>query len=255
MRATLDETAWASPWRSRSVAERSALALSLALWGLLAGSWWSGLGVLAVVVGVALGAARVPPRVYARSVAAPWAFIGMGGLAIAVGLGEAPNPLARLGPFYVTAESLSSAATVLARAFAVTAAALLLAATCPMSELLSGLRRIGVPGVLVDIAASTYRMIFLLWSRASAIRRAQEARLGYASWSRALTSVGQLLAAVFLSAWDRARRLESGLEGRGGTGELVAIGPSAAVSARFVWGIAAANVLAAAVVLVGWWGR
>ena len=98
MRVTLDEAAWASPWRSRSVAERSALALSLALWGLLAASWWSGMGVLAVVVAVALGAAGVPPRVYARSIAGPWVFIGLGGLAIAVGLGEAPTALASLGP-------------------------------------------------------------------------------------------------------------------------------------------------------------
>lgn len=255
MHTRLDEAAWASPWRSRSVAERAALAFSLACWGLLAPSWWSGLGVLAVVAAVGLGAARVPPGVYARSLAAPWAFIGFGTLAIAIGLGQAPTPLAALGPFYVTGDSLASAALVLARAFAVTAAVLLFAATCPMSELLAGLRRLGVPAALVDIAASVYRMIFLLLGRASAIRRAQAARLGYVTPRRALASLGQLLATVFLSAWDRARRLEAGLEGRGGTGGLVVLKPAPPVSARFVAGILAANALAAALVALGWWNR
>ncbi|MDO4783738.1 MAG: cobalt ECF transporter T component CbiQ [Propionibacteriaceae bacterium] len=255
MHTKLDEAAWASPWRSRSVAERAALAFSLACWGLLAPSWWSGLGVLAVVAATSLGAARVPPGIYARSLAAPWTFIGLGAIAIAVGLGRAPAPLAALGPFYVTGESLDSAALVVARAFAVTAAVLLLAATCPMSELLSGLRRLGVPAALVDIAASVYRMIFLLLERASAIRHAQAARLGYVGPRRAFASLGQLLATVFLSAWDRARRLEAGLEGRGGTGELVALKPPPPVSARFIAGIFAANALAAALVVLGWWHR
>ena len=90
-----------------------------------------------------------------------------------------------------------------------------------------------VPEVAVDIAAVTYRMIFALLDAASAIRAAQAGRLGYASGRAARRSVGQLCAAVLVAAWDKARRLEDGLAGRGGVAAVPLV-PARAVSTPFV---------------------
>lgn len=255
MRISLDEAAWASRWRHRSVAERAGLALGLALWGLLAPTWWVGTGVLLIIMFVALCVAQVPPPTYLRAVAAPWAFVLLGVVAVAVGIGPAPEALVTLGHFHITTDTLGAATLILGRAFSVTAAVVLLAATCPMSELLSALRRIRIPGILVDIAAATYRMIFGLLDRATTIRQAQTARLGYESVRNSFRSLGQLSATVFISAWHRARRLEDGLTGRGGTGELVALRTANPTTPRFVAAVLVFNAAAAILVVAGWWWR
>lgn len=255
MRATLDEVAWASPWRSRSIAERVALTFGLGLWGLLAPTWWVAIAILVIVLALAFAVAKVSPRTYLIALSAPWVFILIGAVAVAVGFGHGDGALVTFGPFQITSDSLAAAGMIISRAFAVTAAVMLLAATCPMTELLSGMRRLGVPGVLVDIAAAMYRMIFLLLGRASEIKHAQTARLGYSTRKGAIRSMGQLLATVFISALGRARRLEAGLEGRGGTGELVAVRPPNPPSAVFVTGTIVVNAAAASLVFLGWWFR
>lgn len=251
----LDEAAWASPWRSRSVLERVLLTFGLGFWALLSPTWWSAAGILVLVVVIALAIARVPVRTYLLALTAPALFIVLGVVAVVVQIGSAPGALVVVGPFQITASSLVAAGLIAARAFAVTSAVMLLACTTPMTELLAGLRRIGVPGTLVDIAASMYRMITVLSARTGAIRHAQVARLGYASRQGATRSMGMLFSTVFVSAWDRARRLEAGLEGRGGTAELVALRPGNPVSGRFLGWTIVANLAAVGLMAAGWWWR
>ena len=230
MRLTLDDAAWSSRWRTRSTLEKSLVCVGL----LLVAATTTSL-VVAGLVGVcaiALAAvARVPVGVWLRSMIGPAVFIAIGGVTIAVTFGD--GDLVSWGPVGVDEGSASRAALVAGRALAATSAMILLAATTPMVDLLAGLRRARVPEVAVDIAAVTYRLIFSLLDSAAAISAAQAGRLGYASGSAARRSVGLLSAAVLVRAWDRARRLEEGLAGRGGVTSVPLV-PARAVSAPFV---------------------
>ncbi|HBO55343.1 cobalt ECF transporter T component CbiQ [Janibacter terrae] len=230
MRPTLDDAAWSSRWRSRSTLEKSLLCLGL----LLVAATTTSLVVAGLVGVCAVGLAalaRVPVGVWLRAMLGPAVFVGIGAVTIAVTLG--PGDLWSLGPIGVGEGSVSRAVLVAARALAATSAMVLLAATTPMVDLLAGLRRARVPEVAVDIAAVTYRMIFALLDAASAIRAAQAGRLGYASGRAARRSVGQLCAAVLVAAWDKARRLEDGLAGRGGVAAVPLV-PARSVSTPFV---------------------
>ena len=230
MRPTLDDAAWSSRWRTRSTLEKSLLCLGL----LLVAATSTSVPLAAVVGGcsVALAVvARVPLGVWVRSMLGPLLFIALGAVTIAVTLGS--GDLWSVGPLGVDEGSATRAVLVATRALAATSAMVLLAATTPMVELLAGLRRARVPEVAVDVAAVTYRMIFTLLDAASAIRTAQVGRLGYASGRAARRSVGLLCAAVLVTAWDGARRLEEGLAGRGGVGSVPLV-PARAVSAPFV---------------------
>jgi cobalt/nickel transport system permease protein len=149
---------------------------------------------------------------------------------------------AALGPVTVTHSGLARASLVGARSLAGTAAVLLLATTTPLPCLVGGLRRLRVPEAVVDIAVVMYRLIFALLDAVAAIREAQAARLGYASARSARQSIGVLAAAVLRRAWDRSRRLEEGLAGRGFGGSLRTLSGARPVSAPFV---------AASLVLVG----
>lgn len=230
MRLSLDDAAWTSPWRSRSTLEKSVVCLGL----LLVAATTTSLLVTALVAASAVALAvlaRVPVRTWLGAMLGPAVFILIGAVTIAVTPG--PGDLASWGPFGVDEGGVARAVLVACRALAATSATLLLAATTPMIDLLAGLRRARVPEVAVDIAAVTYRLVFSLLDAATAIRAAQAGRLGYANGRVARRSIGLLTASVLVTAWDRARRLEEGLTGRGGVTSVPLV-PARAVSFPFV---------------------
>ncbi|TFV70826.1 cobalt ECF transporter T component CbiQ, partial [Blastococcus sp. CT_GayMR20] len=162
-------------------------------------------GVLAVAL--ALGPAGVPARTFGRAVRWPSAFIAVGAVTAVVevgsgGLGWAPDAATRAG-------------ALVGHALAGSAAVLLLATTTPMSDLLPALRRARVPAAVIEVASVVYRLLFVLLDSLHTIREAQTARMGYSSLRRAYRSSGALAAAVLIRSWDRARRMQEGLAGRG----------------------------------------
>jgi cobalt/nickel transport system permease protein len=76
--------------------------------------------------------------------------------------------------------------------------------------------------------------VFVRLATTRSVHAAQAARLGYTTRKATLASSSQLVAAVLLRAWDRARRLQDGLEGRGFDGTLQIWEPPRHVSPRFV---------------------
>ncbi|MFD2093498.1 cobalt ECF transporter T component CbiQ [Blastococcus deserti] len=203
----IDDAAWSSAWRRRSPADKLVLCLGLVVCALALPAWpGSGLVALTATV-LALGPARVPPRTFGRAVRWPLAFIGVGALTAVVqvgggGLGWAPDAAARAG-------------SLTAHAVAGSTAVLLLATTTPVSDLLPALRRLGVPAAVVEVASVVYRLLFVLLDSLRTIREAQTARMGHSSVRRSYRSSGALAAAVLVRSWDRARRLQEGLAGRG----------------------------------------
>lgn len=248
-RLALDEAAWTNAWRGRSAAEKSVLALGLLVVAVTASRPVVAMTVLAVAVVVALVGARVPARTYLKAVAAPIAFVALGAVSVAVtiGAGTPSAALWSLGPVSVTPATLARAVEVSTRSFAAMAALMLLATTTPVSDLLTGLRRLRVPEAIIDIAALIYRMLFTLLDAVASIREAQAARLGYASGRSARHSLGHLGAAVLRQAWSRARRLEDGLAGRGYTTSLRTLAVQRPVSVPFVLASSALVVI-----LAGW---
>jgi cobalt/nickel transport system permease protein len=203
----VDDAAWGSAWRRRSPADKLLLCGGLVVCALALPAWPGSALVGAAAVGLALGPARVPARTFARAVRWPVAFIAVGALTAVVsvgggGLGWAPDAAARAG-------------SLVGHALAGSAAVLLLACTTPMSDLLPALQRMRVPAAVTEVAAVTYRLLFVLLDSLRTIREAQTARMGRSTVRRALRSDGALAAAVLTRSWDRARRLQEGLAGRG----------------------------------------
>jgi cobalt/nickel transport system permease protein len=92
---------------------------------------------------------------------------------------------------------------------------MLLATTTPISDLLPALRRLRVPVPVIEVASVVYRLLFVLLESLRTIREAQTMRMRYSSARRSYRSSGTLAAAVLTRSWDRARRLQEGLAGRG----------------------------------------
>lgn len=234
----IDEAAWGNAWRTRSTGEKALLSLGLLAVAATAPHASVALTVLAVALAAALAGARVPPRTYLRAVAAPLVFVMVGALSVAVTVGAGPSTAGwqGWGPVGVTPATLAQAAQVTTRSLGAMAALMLLATTTPVADLLAGLRRWRVPKAVVDIAGIVYRMLFTLLDTAAAVRSAQASRLGYAGGRAARRSLGLLGSAVLGQAWQRARRLEAGLAGRGYTTSLRTLPRERPVSWPFVAG-------------------
>ena len=234
----IDEAAWSSAWRSHAVSEKAALALGLLAVAMVARDVRVDLAVVVVAfVAVTVGA-RVAPGLVLRVWALPAVFVVIGLVGVLVSIGPAPDDaLWQAGPFSIGRSSLDRAVLTGSRAAAGAAAVLVLALTTPMTDVLGGLRRVGVPAFLVEIAGIVYRMIFTLLDSVGTIRESQTARLGYATRRAALASTGTLLAGVLVRAWTRAQRLEAGLAGRGYTGDLIVTTPARQASWRSLCGV------------------
>lgn len=224
------------------MAEKAVLCLGL----LLVAATSTSLAVSAAVLGcgmvLALAFARVPVRDYLLAWAGPVTFIVIGAVTVVITLGSPVDPVWHWGPLVLERDAISRGLHVGLRALAGVSAMLLLAMTTPLSDLLAGLRRLRVPGPLVDVAALMYRMVFGLLEAAIQIRESQAARLGFVDAAAARRSMGLLAAATLRRAWQRSQRLEGGMAGRGYTGELAVLTRPTPVSVPF---------LAASVVLVG----
>ena len=168
--------------------------------------------IAAGMTAAALAGARVPVRVWLGCALAPAGFMLTGAVALAVQFDGHGFSLSPVG--------LAAAGGLIARALAGLSCLLFLALTTPATDLMAGLRRLGVPAEIVEVALLMYRFIFLIADEAFAMNAAQAARLGHATGCRRLRSLGLLLASLLPRALDRARRLETGLAARGWDGEM-----------------------------------
>jgi cobalt/nickel transport system permease protein len=236
-----DRLAYASRWRARSLAEKSLLSLGLLVLALGLEPGPASALVLASAVCLAL-VAGTPWRAWLRLMAAPAAFVASGVLALLVDVDGG-------GP-HLAADHGMRAAQVAVRALAAMAALLLLAVTTPTPDLIHGLRRLGLPAELAELALAIYRFIFVLQETAAAMHAGQAARLGTDGWRRRVRSVGMLVAALLPRALEQAHRQEIGLAARGFDGALRTLSPERAVRPL---GLAWVALVLAAVAGAGSW--
>lgn len=218
----IDRAASLGRWRHHPLAEKLLIAfggLALAL-GL---DPWPGAALIsALVLGATFGPARVPFRLWARVAVLPLGFLASGAAMLMIRVGGDGIGLAPGGP--------GAALDLGLRAMAATFCLMFLALTTPAAELLSGLRRLGVPAEIVELALLTYRFIFLIAESAVAMTHAQAARLGHRTNRLWLRSTARVIAGLLPRALDRARRMETGLAARGWQGEMRTLSPRAPAS-------------------------
>jgi cobalamin biosynthesis protein CbiM/cobalt ECF transporter T component CbiQ len=187
--------------------------------------------VVAAAAVATLAVARVPWAVYARVMTIPLIFLVIGVVPLLFSLSLGGHWL-----LHVTAapDGPELALRVGLRAAAGLSSLIFLALSTPLPQILLALRRMGVPSVVVEVAALVYRSIWTFAETVGATRRAQAARLGYRSFGSSYHSLGMLVASFVGRSLQRARAMEHGLAARNWHGELRVLDEEAAVSAGHV---------------------
>jgi cobalt/nickel transport system permease protein len=240
----LDALAHTSPWRHRHPGEKAVLALGL-VGAAVALPPWPGAPLVALVaVVLLLGPLRLGPARLLRALRTPLVFVTVGSVPLLVAVGG--DPLVRWAP-----EGVGAAVALASRGVAAVLCLVLFAVSTPLADALPRLQRLGVPAAVVEVAALVHRLLFLLLATAATVREAQAGRLGFRSWRTTYRCVAGQAGAIFVGAFDRARRLEQGLALRGYTGSLQVQVDERPLSVPFVAGSVAlvAAVVSATLVL------
>lgn len=185
---------------------RMPLILALVLCGMTA--WGGGLGA----------------RRYLALLRLPAVFMLLSALALLWTYAHEPEGLLSIpcfgGWLVVTGESQAMTGLVLARAVGAVSCLYFLSLTTPVPEVLSVLRRLRMPGVLLDLAILIYRYIFILQTACREMRDAAASRLGYDGLARSLRTTGMVYGRVLAKSFRRAGTCFDAMESRCCGGEI-----------------------------------
>lgn len=172
---------------------------------------------------VALG--KVHLHDYIRLMLVPAAFIVLSGLAIALQTGEVADAVwsvsvagKRLG---VGHEGLALAARTGIKAFGAVSALYLMTLSTPMGEILTVLRKLHIPDLIIELMHLIYRYIFTLLEQNRRQKDAAAARFGYVDFRTSLRTFGMELANLFVLSMKKSGVYYDAMESRGYEGRCL----------------------------------
>ena len=221
----IDTLAYSSKLKHKNPMEKLFLALltmGVCLW---ADSIVVSLTVLAVMTWFTVSKGKTPLKIYSKLLLIPVTFLSLGTLAIAVEVSSYPQEMilsvGLMGMVIGISETgILSALSVFLRALAAVSCLYYLSLSTPMFELLSALRKLKIPSLLLDLMNLVYRMIFIFLETMAAIHTAQKSRLGYVSLTASYRSLAGLVSSLFVRAYKKSDEMFTALEARGYSGEL-----------------------------------
>jgi len=109
-----------------------------------------------------------------------------------------------------------------------------------MVDLLSALRRLRIPRILVELIGLVYRFVFVLLDTVNEINIAQSCRLGYSSLSSSYRSLETMVSMVFVKSYKQSDALYTASEERGYDSELNVLSEN--YESRWSWYVSAVDV-------------
>lgn len=232
----IDSLAYSNRWRHIHPGEKAVFALCCLSAALLSRTVLIPMIITAIMAAITTICARIPWRGYLRIALLPVFFLFWSCLALAISFSGGGEQLAHFPSLQLTVsinqQGIGQAELALARSLGASFSLLFLALTTPMTEIMALLRRIGTPGLLIELMTITYRQLFIFLELAGQIRAAQEARLGYATPAKSLKSMAVMSANILIGTLTRARNNQMGLLARGYGEELLYLSPNHNWSAR-----------------------
>lgn len=97
---------------------------------------------------------------------------------------------------------------------------LTLASTTKFPRLLKGFQRLGMPRVMIMILSFLYRYVFVLVDEAMRMKRARDSRSFGESRRQQTRSIGNIIAMLFIKAYERGERVYVAMVSRGFAGKI-----------------------------------
>lgn len=221
----IDNYAYASKLKRKNPMEKVAFALltlGVCLWG---NSILLSLVVLLIMTWLSVRKGGIPLRFFLKLMLLPMSFLILGVLMIAFQISNDPQQFVMSVPVFGTFLGFSkigieTAAQLFFRALGAVSCLYYLSLNTPMVDLLSVLRKLKCPKILVELMSLIYRFIFVLMETAETMYTAQNSRLGYSSLKAVYHSLGALASTLFIRAYKRSDEIYTAMEARGYDGDI-----------------------------------
>ena len=155
---------------------------------------------------------------YVTIIALPVSFLMIAGLALLFEVTPEPTGVLNLRVFGVWLSVNSSAqartALIVSRALGAVGCLNLLSLTTPMPGIISVLRRLRCPVVIIDLMYLIYRYIFILLSLHHDMSDAAKSRLGFRDYRTSLRSTGRIYANLLARSYGFAAKNFDAMESR-----------------------------------------
>jgi len=168
---------------------------------------------------------KIPALVFIKLLLLPFSFLVLAVITIIFNLADSRDPFLFSLPVFgyylgVTESGVFLAARLFSKALAAVSCLYFLSLSTPLLDLLTALRRLKLPNLLIELMALGYRFVFILLETAEKMLTAQQSRIGYSNLRAGYRSLGALGASLFVRSYRRGAALYTALESRSYNGEL-----------------------------------
>jgi cobalt/nickel transport system permease protein len=170
----------------------------------------------AVALAVVVAVARLRPRMVAARLAAVVPFLLFAVALPVIGTGERVDVIG----LSLSVDGLWSAWAIAARALLGATAAIVVTATTPLPDLLSGMARLRVPALVVSIVAFALRYLDVVADDLRRMRRAMTARGHDPRWLWQVGPIASSVGALFVRSYERGERIHLAMRARGFDGRV-----------------------------------
>lgn len=161
---------------------------------------------------------------YLKLLLVPAAFLLMSTAVLVINISGTPLDAfaVSLGKCYLTGSvsSVKEGLTLCGKAFGAVSCLYFLSLTTVMTDILGVMKKLHVPGLVIELMMLIYRFIFLLMETASAITVSQNSRLGNKDYRTRIRSFGSMGSALLVRSIKRSSVLYNAMEARCYDGEI-----------------------------------
>jgi cobalt/nickel transport system permease protein len=206
-------------------AEKFALAIATMVVCLVSTSIFIPIIVMSLMAWLSIFKAGIPVKIFVRLMLLPIAFLLIGELSIAFSISSQTTGFLgyyAVGRYFigVTAQDLNTAEHLFFKSLGSVSCLYFLSLTTPMLEIISVLRKLKVPALIIELMSLVYRFIFVLLETAVTIHTSQSSRLGYVTLKSGFRSTSQLFYSLFIRSFQRSQAVATALAARCYNGEI-----------------------------------
>ena len=201
----------------------------------------------AALVAAAAAAGRLPPGFLLRRLLIEVPFLLFALFLPFLGRGERLDVIG----WSLSREGLWAAWNILAKATLGAAAAVILAATTRVPDLLQGFSRLRFPRVLVTMMGFMVRYLDVVLGELGRLRTAQQSRAYRPRWFGQARALAAVAGTLFVRSYERGERVYLAMQARGYRGVMPELEAAAAPAGQWLAAVAVV-ALAAAVAVAGW---
>ncbi|UWG98460.1 cobalt ECF transporter T component CbiQ [Dehalobacter sp. DCM] len=224
----IDKYAYASKLSKTNPMEKMALALLTLCVCLWANSILLSVTVLLIMSWLTVKKGGIPLPFFLKLMLIPMSFLILGVLMIAFQIVNDPHQFILAFPvfgFYLgfSKPGMETAIQLFFKALGAVSCLYYLSLNTPMVDLLSALRKLKCPQLMLEMMSLIYRFIFVLMETAETMYTAQNSRLGYSSLKAGYRSLGMLASTLFIRAYKRSDDMYTAMEARGYDGKIAVL--------------------------------